>query len=66
MDEEEALDSLPTAYATVLRLRLAGHGTDVIAAALGVSADTVPAVVELAEAKLARLVGATSPPSSDG
>jgi len=47
-----ALDALPTAYATALRLNAAGYDEGVIAAALGVDPLSVPALLALAEAKL--------------
>jgi hypothetical protein len=50
-----AIDRLPTPYAVALRLRDAGTADDVIAAALGIDAVSLPALLDLAEAKLAAI-----------
>lgn len=55
MDDTELLDDLPAMMAVALRLRRAGHGDDTIATAVGIPTEGVASLVELAEAKLARL-----------
>lgn len=55
MDRERALGELPTAHAVALRLRRSGAGDDEIAGALGVPAEGVPMLLEVAEAKLAAI-----------
>ncbi|HEY3556553.1 MAG TPA: hypothetical protein VGL05_03800 [Kribbella sp.] len=50
-----AIDRLPTSYAVALRLRDAGAVDDVIASALGIEVVSVPALLALAEAKLAAI-----------
>jgi DNA-directed RNA polymerase specialized sigma24 family protein len=55
MDEDAALDRLPAAYASALRLRRSGAGDTVIAEALEIDIDAVPALLELATAKLTRV-----------
>ena len=52
MDRDRALAELPVAYAVALRLRAAGADDQAIAAALGIDAAGVPALLEVAEAKL--------------
>jgi hypothetical protein len=51
--ESEALDSLPPAYADVLRLRAHGLDETMIAAAVGVEPEAVGPLIEVATAKLA-------------
>ena len=53
MDRDRALAELPVAHAVALRLRAAGADEGVIAAALGIDPAGVPALLEVAEAKLA-------------
>jgi DNA-directed RNA polymerase specialized sigma24 family protein len=60
--EEEALPSLPPAYADALRLRTRGLDRSAIAAALGVPRESVDPLIEVATAKLA---AATSRVSSE-
>ncbi|MCC7078365.1 MAG: hypothetical protein IT198_14675 [Acidimicrobiia bacterium] len=55
MDRGAALDRLPLFYAVAVRLRDAGAGTELIAAGLGVEPEAVPALLEVAESKLASL-----------
>jgi hypothetical protein len=51
-----AIDRLPTSYAVALRLRDAGAADELIAAGLGIEAVSLPALLELAEAKLAAIL----------
>jgi hypothetical protein len=53
VDRDRALAELPVAHAVALRLRAAGADEGVIAAALGIDPAGVPALLEVAEAKLA-------------
>ncbi|MET0897620.1 MAG: hypothetical protein ABWY45_06885 [Mycobacterium sp.] len=50
---DDALDRLPLPYATALRLRDAGIEAEVIAQCVGVEKESVPALIRIAEAKLA-------------
>ena len=50
---DEALDRLPLSYAIALRLRDAGMNADLIAQCVGVEKESVPALIRIAEAKLA-------------
>ena len=50
-----AVASLPIAHAVLLRLRAAGAEDHVIAAALDIEVDAVPALAAIALAKLERL-----------
>jgi DNA-directed RNA polymerase specialized sigma24 family protein len=52
VDRDRALAELPVAYAVALRLRAAGADDQAIAAALGIDLAGVPALLEVAEAKL--------------
>jgi len=52
MDRDRALAELPLAYAVALRLRAAGADDQDIATALGIDPAGVPALLEVAEAKL--------------
>ena len=52
MDRDRALAELPVAHAVALRLRTAGADDGAIAAALGIDPAGVPALLEVAEAKL--------------
>ena len=52
MDRDRALAELPVAYAVALRLREGGADDEAIAAALGIDAAGVPALLEVAQAKL--------------
>jgi hypothetical protein len=52
----QAIDRLPTSYAVALRLREAGAADDLIASALGIEAVSLPALLTLAEAKLAAIL----------
>lgn len=54
MDDEALISELPPMMAVALRLRSAGYDDDVIAVATAVPPQGVEALVELAEAKLAR------------
>ena len=53
MDRDRALAELPAAHAVAPRLRAAGADEGAIAAALGIDPAGVPALLEVAEAKLA-------------
>jgi DNA-directed RNA polymerase specialized sigma24 family protein len=53
---EAALDSLPPAYAAALRLRDDGLGPAEIALRLAIATEAVASTLELADAKLARLI----------
>jgi DNA-directed RNA polymerase specialized sigma24 family protein len=55
---DDALRQLPDTYATALRLREQGHSTTTIAEALGVDLNAIDSLLELADAKLARLLRA--------
>ena len=54
-DELDHVDRLHASYRTVLELVAQDRAPEVIAERLGVDVDAVPALVALAEAKLARL-----------
>ena len=56
MSRDAALDTLPEAYAQALRWRDEGRPDDEIAAALGIEADALPTLFELAERKLAHAI----------
>jgi DNA-directed RNA polymerase specialized sigma24 family protein len=56
VDRADALDSLPEAYATALRLRDAGSELVEIAWRLRIAPEAVAGALEFAEAKLARLL----------
>ncbi len=57
---DQALLDLPTAYAVALRLAATDADHHVIGAALGVPAEAVGGILELARAKLAAVTGTTS------
>jgi hypothetical protein len=52
VDRDRALAELTVAHAVALRLRAAGADDEAIAAALGIDVAGVPALLEVAEAKL--------------
>lgn len=56
MDRRAALAELPHAHAVALRLRAAGAEDRVIAVALGIADEAVAPLIDLAEAKLRRLL----------
>jgi DNA-directed RNA polymerase specialized sigma24 family protein len=64
-----AIKLLPQAYAVALRLRDAGLRPAEIARRLGIAPEAVDSTLELAEAKLARLLGVedsrAEPPARD-
>ena len=62
VDRADALELLPDAYADALRLRDAGHPPAEIARRLGIAHEAVATALELAEAKLARLLAENEPP----
>ena len=56
MNRAAAIELLPQAYAVALRLRDDGHGPPEIARRLGIAPESVTSTLELADAKLARLL----------
>lgn len=60
MDRSQALRELPTMHAVALRLRDNGFDDQVIAAVLDVEHVQVPALLRIAQAKLAKLMRAHS------
>ena len=56
MDRRAALAELPHAHAVALRLRAAGAEDGVIAVALGIAVEAVGPLIDLADAKLRRLL----------
>ncbi len=66
MDLASALEELPEAHATVLRLRHAGIDAAGIAAELGIDIDAVGPLLRVAEAKLARLRHTCRSPEDSG
>jgi DNA-directed RNA polymerase specialized sigma24 family protein len=56
MDRASALESLPEVYARALRLREEGCANDEIARRLSIAPEAVSSTLELAEAKLGRLM----------
>ena len=58
MERNEAIALLPITYQRALSLVADGHSTDDISEELGIDHDAVSHLVELAEAKLARLTAA--------
>ena len=56
MNRADALESLPQSFATAIRLREAGYGSGEIALRLRIAPEAVASTLELAEAKLARLL----------
>jgi DNA-directed RNA polymerase specialized sigma24 family protein len=56
VDRAEALQALPDAYATALRLRDEGVERDAVARVLAVEPEAVGPLLTLAEAKLAGLM----------
>ena len=61
VDRAAALELLPDTYAQALRLRDAGHEPVEIARRLGIAPEAVSTSLELAEAKLARLLDQGEP-----
>ncbi len=59
--DDARLRDLPVAYAVALRLAAADTDDHVIGAALGVPAEAVPGILELAHAKLAALTDDSAP-----
>jgi hypothetical protein len=60
--ERDVLAELPAAYAVALRLLAAGEPHQVIAAALDVEPEAVPALLDLARAKARELLDPIGPP----
>jgi transcriptional regulator len=61
VESHDPYATLPESYATALRLRAAGASQAEVARQLSIEADAIPALLRLAEAKLA----AAKPASSD-
>lgn len=61
MDRDEALAQLPTIYARALQLRDQEWLPAAIAAAVGVEVEAIGPLLDLAEAKLERLLTASMP-----
>ena len=66
MAHEEAVARLPLTYQQILAWVAEGRSRDDIAAALDVDPMAVESLEQLARAKLARLAGVPSPPTSRG
>jgi hypothetical protein len=64
MDRHRAVANLPIVHAVAVRLRDDGADTHTIAVAVGVDDDQVPALLAIADAKLARLLTPTLPTDS--
>jgi DNA-directed RNA polymerase specialized sigma24 family protein len=62
VDRAAALELLPDAYAEALRLRDAGYAPAEIARRLRIAPEAVVTALELAEAKLARLLAENKAP----
>ena len=60
-----AIELLPEAYAVALRLRDDGLGPAEIATRLGIAPEAVASTLELADAKLARLLCLEEPSTED-
>jgi predicted DNA-binding protein (UPF0251 family) len=56
VDRVEAIDDLSPVHGEAMRLVDAGHDHVSIAATLDIAEESVPALLEIAEAKLARLL----------
>jgi len=59
VDRDQAIADLSPLYGEAVRLVEAGHDQASIATHLGVAAESVPALLEIADAKLARLLDET-------
>jgi DNA-directed RNA polymerase specialized sigma24 family protein len=66
MDRPEAIKRLPSTYAAIIDLLDQGTSETGIAERLGVEPDTVPPLVAVARAKLARLLGQPGQVTDDG
>jgi hypothetical protein len=55
MDDRQALAQLPRSYSLALRLQAAGVDDALIAECVGVDPEALPALLEIAAAKLANL-----------
>jgi DNA-directed RNA polymerase specialized sigma24 family protein len=64
VDRAVALELLPEAYARALRMREAGSEPAEIARCLRIAPEAVPSALELADAKLARLIADVRPPGA--
>jgi DNA-directed RNA polymerase specialized sigma24 family protein len=62
VDRAAALELLPDAYAAALRMRDAGHPPAEISRRLDIAPEAVATALELAEAKLARLLAEDEAP----
>ena len=65
MDRATALSRLPEAYAEALRLRDAGHDSEVIATRLAIPVEAIAPLLRLAEAKLTHLLASDEPPTPE-
>jgi DNA-directed RNA polymerase specialized sigma24 family protein len=61
MNRDTAFESLPPGYATAIRLRDAGWRSTEIARQLRIASEAVASTLELADAKLARLLALDEP-----
>lgn len=61
MDRDETAARVPLTYRRVTAWLAEGRSSDEIAVLLGVDPDAVPALIDLAIAKLARAAGAARP-----
>lgn len=59
MDRDRLIEELPDGLATALRLHEAGEPDSVIATALAVPPESVPVLLDLAQAKLDHLIAGT-------
>jgi hypothetical protein len=66
VDRALAIGELPVLHAVAIRLRDDGAGRRVIAAALGISEEDVPTMLEIADAKLRRLEATEETPWPTG
>jgi hypothetical protein len=57
VDRASAIEQLPAMHAVAIRLRDEGADDHVIAVALAIDDDQVATLLEIAEAKLANLIG---------
>ena len=57
MEREQAIEELPEAHATALRLRGRGLDDNAIAAVLSIPPEAVPPLLKVADQKLAAVLG---------
>lgn len=65
VDRARAIRELPAAYAQALALRDEGAEDGVIAERLAVAPEAIPALLELADAKLTRILASSNGSKSD-